>query len=98
MSHTFKGPRGSPCVSKLVELSSAREYDDSNLCITQNRQLFGFLKQPITPLGERNQPAIQILNLLDLNLSYPHGSLLPSCFYLLKVPSLYLPNTGPTNI
>lgn len=56
----------------LIHPATAREYDDSNLRITKNRQFVCLLEQSHPPLGEGNLSVCWILNLLQLYFSTPH--------------------------
>lgn len=53
--------------TKLVELATIREDDESHLSITENRKLISFLQQPISSLSKRHLPVYLVLYSLQLN-------------------------------
>lgn len=58
----------------LKELALVGEDNNSNLSITQNRDLMGFLQKPTSPFGKRNLAVDLILYPLQLNPTPPHLS------------------------
>ena len=63
-------PQGFTAV--LKQLASAGEDDESDLSITQHRELIGLLHQPSSSLRECHLPSRRVLDPLDLNLSASH--------------------------
>ena len=61
-----------PCIGIFVELAGAGENNDSNFCITKDRELPGLLKQPISSFRESHLPAGGIVNSSDHYFSSPH--------------------------
>ena len=59
--------------AKLVQLSSIGEDDESNLCITKNGKLIGFLQKSIPSLCKCYLPVDLVLNSLQLNPTSPHN-------------------------
>lgn len=58
-----------------MEFSGGGEHDEGDLGITENRQLLGFLENPIPSLRISHLSVGCVLYPPDLNLSTPHLSL-----------------------
>lgn len=58
--------------TELVELPPVGEDDQRDLSIAENRQLIGFLQQPISAFGECHLPVNLVLDPLQLHPSPTH--------------------------
>ena len=72
-----KGERG--CIpraaAELIKLAMVGEDDESNLSITEDRELIGLLEKPISPLCKSHLPIYFVLYPLQHHSPSPHLSL-----------------------
>lgn len=75
---------GKPGAGEIVEPAGAGEDDDTNLSITENRKLLGFLQQAVPSLGESHLTTRRVIDPLYRDLSPSHFSPL---FFLFLIQS-----------
>ena len=59
--------------AELIEFATARENDESNLSVTENRELISFLEKTIPSLSKCHLPVNFVLYPLQLHSSSPHS-------------------------
>lgn len=67
-----EGKKKLPGAGEIVEPTGAREDDNTNLSIAENRKLLSFLQQTIPSLGERNLTTRRVIDPLNRDLSPSH--------------------------
>ncbi|KAL5988419.1 hypothetical protein ACLOJK_036183 [Asimina triloba] len=67
-----EGFSGEPGAGEIVELAGAGEDNEADLGVAENRELLGFLQQPVAALRERHLPACGIVYATDHDLPPSH--------------------------